>query len=70
MTGDTVQLDPQQVRDAEVARLKDQFGVHAWYGHHTRLWWAMVPHVSHLVGGVPSLPALEGQIIRRLGLLP
>lgn len=70
MISDTAQLDPTQIRDAEVARIQQQFpGVRAWYGHHTRQWWAMVPGGDRLLGGVPSLPALEGQIMRRLGIL-
>lgn len=71
MIADTQQLDARPIRDAEVQRLQQQYpGVCAWYGHHTRQWWALLPPPrTRLIGGVPSLPALEGQIIRRLGLL-
>lgn len=66
MTADTAQIDARPIRDAEIQRLQRQYpGVHAWYGHHTRQYWALLPPpATRLVGGVASLPALEGELMR------
>lgn len=38
---DTTALDPTPIRDAEIAELQARYGVTAWFGFHTRHWWAL-----------------------------
>lgn len=39
--GDTAGLDPAPIRGALIAELRDRYGVVAWFGFHTRRWWAL-----------------------------
>ncbi|MBT2207031.1 hypothetical protein [Actinomadura sp. NEAU-AAG7] len=40
----TAQLDATPLHRAEIQRVESCFpGTHAWFGHHTRRWWAYVP---------------------------
>ena len=37
----TAALDPTPIQRAEVAELRARYGVTAWFGFHTRRWWAL-----------------------------
>lgn len=45
--------------------LAEQFpGIHAWYGEHTRQWWAMVPLPGgHRLLSAPDVRQLREEII-------
>ncbi|URN05840.1 hypothetical protein LUW74_22705 [Actinomadura madurae] len=72
----TSRIDAKSIRDAELGRLSRQYGAivwwghytRAWWGHYTRAWWVMLPGPRRLLDA-PTLAALEGQIIRTLGLM-
>lgn len=64
----TSRIDVKSIRDAELGRLSRQYGAIVWWGHHTRAWWVMLLGPHRLLDA-PTLAALEGQIIRTLGLM-
>lgn len=39
---DTARIDVTPIQRAEVAELQARYGVTAWFGFHTREWWALV----------------------------
>ncbi|GAA1828360.1 hypothetical protein [Actinomadura chokoriensis] len=64
----TSRIAAKSIRDAELGRLARQYGGIVWWGHYTRAWWVMVPGPRQVLDA-PTLVALEGQIIRTLGLM-
>ncbi|GAA4238982.1 hypothetical protein GCM10022254_57200 [Actinomadura meridiana] len=38
---DTTRINIESIHQAEIYDLENRFGVIAWFGHHTRHWWAL-----------------------------
>lgn len=57
---DTARFDVTPIRRAEIRDLEARFHVTAWFGFHTREWWALVDG-ARLVGA--STPARLGEAV-------
>lgn len=51
---DTATFSVEPIHRAEAARLREQYGVEAWFGHHTRKWWALVDRRTLVEGMTPE----------------
>ncbi|MBO2456547.1 hypothetical protein [Actinomadura violacea] len=51
---DTATFSAEPIHRAEADRFRELYGVTAWFGHHTRKWWALVDQRDLVEGTTPE----------------